>query len=318
MPRTLSRLAVAAGTVALAAGLAVPSTADAEGRSDALRWVALGDSYTSGLIPATGEVFENPPDGCARTVQSYPEIVRRELRTLVALRNVSCGSATVADVARTQQTPPGRPAPPGSTDPDGPFPPVPPQIDAVGPSTNLLTVGIGGNTLGFAEILKRCTELGDGSDNTGTPCKDEFAASLPGRLENLRRQYDQMLTALHSKAPLAKVITVGYPHIVPENAGSCRFGDIQQFHTITTGDLDWSRSAALEPLNAVIRQVTAAHGDTFVDLYAASAGHSVCDSDRWVDGVLSSVSPLRLAYVHPNAKGQANAARLVEDAVLGG
>ncbi|MFJ5924993.1 SGNH/GDSL hydrolase family protein [Kitasatospora sp. NPDC092948] len=318
MSRTLSRLAVAATAVVLAAGLAVPSTADARDRAGALRWVALGDSYTAGVIQATGDVFETPPDGCARTTQSYPEIARRDLGARVDLRNVSCGAATIDNVYREQQTPLGRPMPPDAIDPNAPFAPVPPQLDAVGPKTDLVTIGIGGNTMGFAEIIQRCVELGDRSKNTGTPCKDEFTPSMSVRLDTVRQQYDQMLTALHSKAPTAKVITVGYPHIVPNDTASCRFGDIQQLHTITAGDLDWARTAVLEPLNKVIQQVSAAHGATYVDQYASSAGHSVCDSDHWVDGVVSSIVPLQFAFVHPNAKGQANVARLVENAIHAG
>jgi len=310
-------LAVAATTVVLAAGLAVPSTAGAEGRAGALRWVALGDSYTAGVIQATGDVFETPPDGCGRTTQSYPEIARRDLGAKVDLRNVSCGAATIDSVYREQQTPLGRPLPPDAVDPNAPFKPVPPQLDAVGPKTDLVTIGIGGNTLGFAEIVQRCVELGEKTKNTGTPCKDEFSASLSTRLETVRQEYDKMLTALHSKAASAKVITVGYPRIIPNDASTCRFGNIEQLHTITTGDLDWARTAVLEPLNAVIQKVSAAHGATYVDQYTSGAGHSVCDSDHWVDGVVSSIVPLQFAFVHPNAKGQANAARLVENAILG-
>ncbi|MFJ2865300.1 SGNH/GDSL hydrolase family protein [Kitasatospora sp. NPDC087314] len=320
MPRFLSRLVVAGSAVVLTAGLITPSAAEAaarpSGRAGALTWAALGDSYTAGVIEATGDETE-PHDGCARTTLSYPEVIRRDLGPLLDLRNASCGGATAKDVYQTKLTPLGRPLPPFGTDPDAPFPPVPPQIDTVSPDTDLITVGVGGNTLGFAEILKACIELGAGNLGKGTPCKDEYDASLPGRLDQLRGDYDQMLGALHAKAPFARLLTVGYPHLVPEDATRCRYGDLHQFATFTTGDLAWARTAILEPLNAVITQETAAHGDTFVDLYPSTAGHSVCDDDHWLDGVLTSIIPLRYALVHPNAKGQAHAAALVEDAILG-
>ncbi|MFB7213141.1 hypothetical protein [Streptomyces sp. NPDC056255] len=90
-----------------------------------------------------------------------------------------------------------------------------------------------------------------------------------------------------------------------------------QFATITTGDLAWARTRILEPLNTAIAQESTAHNATFVDLYPTAANHSVCDSDHWTDGILSSLVPLRFAFVHPNAKGRANTASLVEDAILG-
>ncbi|MFF3008394.1 SGNH/GDSL hydrolase family protein [Kitasatospora sp. NPDC057940] len=319
MPRFLSRLAVAGTAVALTAGLVTPSAAQAAAqptnRVRSLTWVALGDSYTAGVIEATGAETE-PRDGCARTTLSYPEVIRDDLRGLVDLRNVSCGGATVKDVYQTKGAPSGRPLPPFGADPDAPFAPVPPQIDAVPPSAGLITVGIGGNTLGFAEILKSCIELGATNLGRGTPCKDKFDASLPDRFNQLRGDFDQMLGALHAKAPSARLLAVGYPHLVPEDATRCTYGNLEQFATFTTGDLAWARTAILEPLNATIAQRTAARGDTFVDLYPSTAGHSVCDQDHWLDGVLTSIIPLHYALVHPNAKGQAHAATLVEDAVL--
>ncbi|MGW7442691.1 SGNH/GDSL hydrolase family protein [Kitasatospora sp. NPDC054795] len=321
MPHFLSRLAVAGTATVLAAGLITPTTAQAAARpgdrAAALRWTALGDSYTAGVIVATGDETE-PRDGCARTVDSYPEILRRDLGSLVALRNVSCSGATTGSVDTGAQSPLGRPLPPLGTDPNGPYPSVPPQIDAVDPATDLVTVGIGGNDLGFAEILKSCIELGAVQLGRGTPCKNKFDASLPDRLNRLRGDYSRMLTALHAKAPSARVLTVGYPHLVPEDAALCQYGNPLQFGTFTTGDLAWARTALLEPLNALIAQDTAARGDTFVNLYPASAGHSVCDADHWLDGVLTSVIPLEYAVVHPNALGQAHTAALIEDALLNG
>ena len=287
-----------------------------------MEWVALGDSYTAGVIEATGPEADPPPrDGCARTVESYPEVIRRDLGSLVSLRNVSCGAAVIRNVTDTDQTPIGRPLPPDGTDPDAPFLPVPPQLTAVSPATDLITVGVGGNSLGFGPILFRCLELGGETGNTGTPCRDEFAASIPGRLDQVREDYDQMLNAIHARAPFARVITVGYPHLVPEDSTGCTYGDVREFSTMTFGDLDWARTDLLEPLNAVIQQTAAAHGDTFVDLYGSSQGHSVCDragGNNWADGILSSIIPLRFGFVHPNARGHANAAAAVEDAILGG
>ncbi|MEU8922249.1 SGNH/GDSL hydrolase family protein [Kitasatospora sp. NPDC048545] len=321
MPRLLSRLAVAGTAVVLAAGLTSPTAALAAAkpaeRARALSWVAMGDSFTAGVIEATGAETE-PRDGCARTVESYPEIIRRDLGALTDLRNVSCSGATTENVRATKLSPLGRPLPPLGTDPNAPYPPVPPQIDSAGPDTDLITVGVGGNDLGFGQILLDCIELGATHLGQGTPCKDKYDTQLPSRLGQLRTDYAAMLTALQAKAPSAKVITVGYPHLIPEDATHCQYGNLLHFATVTTGDLAWARTAILEPLNAVIARSSTDHGDTFVDLYPASAGHSVCDPDHWLDGILTSVLPLRYGLVHPNARGQAGAAAAVERAVLGG
>ncbi|MFJ8473090.1 SGNH/GDSL hydrolase family protein [Kitasatospora sp. NPDC094011] len=322
MRRFPSRLAVAGTAVALAVGLTTPTTTAQAAvkpatRAGVLKWSTLGDSYTAGLIAAAGTLTE-PQDGCARTTGSYPELLRRELGPLVDLHNPSCSGATTLDVYANKQIPQGRPLPPLGTDPNAPYPAVPPQIDAVDPNTDVITVGIGGNDLGFGQILKDCIELGAANLGLGTPCKDKYDVQLPGRFAQLRNSYDTMLGALQQQAPNARVITVGYPHVIPEDATRCRYGDPLQFATFTAGDLGWARTRILEPLNLTIEQQSSAQQDTYVDLYPGSAGHSVCDRDHWLDGLLSSVVPLQYAVIHPNAEGQAFMATQVKATVLGG
>lgn len=323
MPRFRKELAGAAAAAALCLLGASASSSTPAAAAGSLQWVALGDSYTAGAIPAAGDTFEEPRDGCQRTTESYPEVIRRDLGSLVHLRNVSCGSATIADVYREEQTPTGYelhiPGVIDKHDPDHPFDPVPPQIDALSPSTDLVTVGVGGNSLGFGEILGKCIELGPTGSVGSSPCKDHFEGSMSARLETVRAEYDQMLMAIHAKAPFAKVVTVGYPTVIPDAPANCLYGNLQQFSTIRHADLNWLRESALEPLNAVIQQVTAAHDDRYVDIYSSSKGHSVCapGQQKWVEGILQHLVPPAWALVHPNARGQANAAARVEDAILG-
>ncbi|AXX31176.1 SGNH/GDSL hydrolase family protein [Actinosynnema pretiosum subsp. pretiosum] len=315
------RTLVLGSVIALAAGATTPAAnATPPEPPRAVQWVALGDSYTAGVIQAAGDLAEPTPDGCARTTDSYPEQIRRHLGPLVELRNASCGAATIANVHREQQEVVlGRPMPPDGLDPDGPFAPAPPQIQALSQDTDLVTVGAGGNTLGFAEILFRCVELGKRSWVWSSPCAAEFDADLDDRLAAVRADYDEMLDAIHAASPNAEVLTVGYPRVLPDSGWSCFFNNLLQFGSITPGDLTWARTQVLEPLNEVLRQVTAEHDDTFIDPYAVGTGHSVCDgtgTQNWVDGILSTVIPPTFALVHPNARGHAATAALIEDRIL--
>ncbi|MFI8261829.1 SGNH/GDSL hydrolase family protein [Streptomyces sp. NPDC085665] len=311
------RLALLGSAAALTAGALVPAQlAGAQPAAAAsYDWVALGDSYTAGVIPAAGDVFEYPRDGCERTDQSYPQVIDRDLGSLIELTNVSCGAATIQDVTFRAQEPIGRHLPPLSEDPDYPFPPVPPQSEAVRPGTDVITVGVGGNSLGFADILLKCLELGGGSGGVGTPCREELAASIPGRLTKVGKEYGEMLAKLHEKAPHARILAVGYPTIVPADTSKCDYNDLHQFLSITRGDLDWLRRDVLEPLNRTIEKSAGAHGSAdFVDLYDSTRNHSVCDAGKWVEGVFDHDN--RPALVHPNAKGHRNAADHVASAIL--
>ncbi|MFI6547179.1 SGNH/GDSL hydrolase family protein [Streptomyces prunicolor] len=318
MANTRTRMAVLGSAAALAAAALVPvqlAGATPTAAAAAYEWVALGDSYTAGVIPAAGDTFEVPRDGCERTDLSYLQVIDRDLGSLIDLTNVSCGAATIDDVTFNAQQPIGRHLPPFSEDPDYPFPPVPPQSEAVNPGTDVVTVGVGGNTLGFADILMTCLQLGSNSGGVGTPCRDDLADNIPGRLAKVRGDYDNMLATLHERAPHAKVINVGYPTVIPQDTSKCRYNDWEQFASITPGDLDWLRDDVLNPLNATIEKTAGEHGDAFVDLTPSSRNHSVCDAGKWVEGVFTTF-PTDVAFVHPNAKGHQNAADHVSAAIL--
>ncbi|MGW6542725.1 SGNH/GDSL hydrolase family protein [Streptomyces massasporeus] len=318
MARFRTRLALLGSAAALAAGALVPAQfAGAQPAAAAAekQWVALGDSYTAGVIRAAGNIFEVPRDGCERTDRSYPQVIDRDLGGLFELTNVSCGAAIIDNVTDTPQQPIGRHLPPFTEDPDYPFPAVPPQSEAVGPGTDVITVGAGGNTLGFADLLAKCPQLGGESEGKGTPCKDAEGAGLPARLEKVRQDYDRMLTVLHERAPHAKILAVGYPTVIPADASKCGFGDLTKFGTITQGDLDWLREDVLEPLNRAIANSTGTQeAAEFVDLYTPSRNHSVCDDSKWVEGFVTL--PDQMSFVHPNALGHRNAADHVEAAML--
>ncbi|MGW6461785.1 SGNH/GDSL hydrolase family protein, partial [Streptomyces sp. NPDC055078] len=310
MVNVRTRLAVLGSAVALAAGALAPAQlagASPAAAAAAYEWVALGDSYTAGVIAAAGDTFEVPRDGCERTDLSYPQVIDRDLGSLVELTNVSCGAATIEDITFHAQEPIGHHLPPFSEDPDYPFPPVPPQSRAVSLDTDVVTVGVGGNTLGFGDVLRTCLQLGIGSGGEGTPCREQLADSIPDRLAKVSKDYDDMLTTLHERAPQAKVVTVGYPAVIPQDTAKCNYNDLEQFGSVTPGDLDWLRDDVLEPLNTAIEKSAGERGDVFVDLYNSSRDHSVCDADRWVDGIFTSLDPFQVAFVHPNARGHRNA-----------
>ncbi|MBC9719550.1 SGNH/GDSL hydrolase family protein [Streptomyces sp. TRM66268-LWL] len=304
---------VAAAGLACAAVVVGTSVADAAPVSPRvpLTWVALGDSYTAGVIPASGALLPEPDgrSGCERTVGAYPQVVAGALPDL-SLTDVSCGNAQIKHIALEKQVPIGQGFP--EPDPGGPFKPVPVQVDAVNTETDVVTVGVGGNTLGFGEILITCLFAGSGEGET--PCKDHYGSGavtdIDTRLEQLASEYTDMLKEIHIKAPDAKIFTVGYPSIIPDDVNNCTrdedgSGREDQFGNIKSGDLDWLRISVLERLNDKIQEATTADGQAqFVDIYAGSKGHDVCapTGEKWVEGLKTADGAW--ALVHPNASGQ--------------
>jgi hypothetical protein len=325
------------GLTALAVAVLLPSAAaDSAGRYE---WAALGDSYTAGLFvgaprPALGDPSR---DGCDRTTDSYPDLVRRKLaaRPLdrpVHLTDVSCDNAAVDNVTSDRQQPTS-PVQPPEGDPSR-WPMVDPQIRRarLGDRTDVVTVGIGAISLPFGECLELSLAHRSCEEYYASP--PEGVEGLAAKLARIRDSYSQMLDAIHRAAPHAKVVTVGYPAILPERGSACGGGPTQ-LGPITPADIDWLRDDALKALNKIIYREAANHGARYVDLYTSSVGHDVCQSEdtQWIEGICGDAAPFwptappgglpfdctaigkHATLLHPNAREHANAAPLVERAV---
>lgn len=258
-------------------------------------YVALGDSYAAGpgIPQATGV-----PVTCGRSTTNYPSLVRDGLRAKAALASfadVSCGGATTADMTAPQPTQVGV---------------NPPQLAALSPDTTLVTLTLGGNDIGFTEIMDQCLARSASQPN-GAACRAYYHRSgrdlLAERIAATGPKLAAALEGVRSAAPSARVLVVGYPTIVPAGAGCPE----APFSAADLGYLNQTFRA----LNAMIEQQAKAAGIQFVDTARDSAGHDVCapPGTRWVEGRQPSSPALPF---HPNALGMRNVAQAVLDAVL--
>lgn len=340
MTHRITRLAMTAAVTALLAGAPAPATAAPA--TDAYQWAALGDSYTAGVFvgeprPALGG---EDRDGCDRTTNSYPDLVQGDLAELppgraVELTDFGCGGAEIRHVVKEGQQPLSPVEPPEEA--TG-WATVDPQVQRAGldADTDVVTIGVGGNSLPFGGLLATCVERG----LTGRSCQAYYENPPDGeegiadKYSRIQDEYIEMLANVHDAAPSAKVITVGYPAVLPQNGADCTIGDWTKLLGIQPADVDWLRGV-LERLNAIIRNVSSFFGDRYVDLYSSSVGHDACQSaDRkWVEGLCGDAEdywPTEIqlpgltvpcpdgahaTLVHPNARHHANAALHVERAI---
>ncbi|MFZ3500042.1 SGNH/GDSL hydrolase family protein [Streptomyces sp. 5.8] len=294
-----------------------------------LSYVALGDSYSAAS-------FVRPwnTDGCGRSEQDYPHQAARRLK--LKLTDVTCSAAEVRAGLLGPQTelkgPPSVPPPGGWTA-------KPAQIGAVTAAADLVTVGAGGNSVGFSEIVETCVKRGLASFGTGTPCTDHYArgggaAGLDARFTALEADLAALLKEVRTRAPRAGVAVVGYPAVVDESAG-CGWGSWHQLGTVTKGDMPWLDSLERR-VNALLREQARRSGAVYVDTYASSTGHGVCASgeQRWMYGIKDSLTgpgeqsdppselcrsiPARgeaCTVLHPNLRGATHQADRVTEAL---
>jgi hypothetical protein len=113
-----------------------------------------------------------------------------------------------------------------------------------------------------------------------------------------------VIQGIHSKAPNAKVLIVGYPAGLPTNGTSCwplvpiSAGDIKYFNSLEQG------------LNQVEANVAAANGATFVDTWNSSIGHDACKAPGVAVGQRDR-SDLSRVPAPPESGREANMARQV-------
>ncbi|MQA25677.1 MAG: SGNH/GDSL hydrolase family protein [Micromonosporaceae bacterium] len=278
------------GAVTLAAVLAVPGvalTASAASAGAGEVYVALGDSFTSGPgIPNP----KGEPRGCVRSDHNYPTLVADAI-TPAEFRDVSCGGAVSDHMTQPQQTADG---------------PNPPQFDALTGDTTLVTVSVGGNDIGFGEIVTTCATLSV-TDPFGAPCKERYTSGgsdeLAERVAAYAPKMRAVVKAIGERSPHATVLVVGYLRVLPPSEGC------YPREPIAKGDVPYlDRIQRL--LNRALADAASAHGAGYVDAYGPSLGHDICQlpGDKWVEGTVPT-SPA--APVHPNAAGMEAVAKEV-------
>ena len=277
---TAALIAAACGLLAFAGGA----------RAATGPYVSLGDSYTAGpLVPnPTGS-----PILCGRSTNNYPSDVARAISP-PSFTDASCSGATTVNMTQSQSLEDGLET-------------APPQFNALSAGDSLVTVGIGGNDAGLIGVAEECAEL-DVVWPFGDRCKSHYESggsdSVVAAINATGPKVAAVLQGIHTRAPKAKVLLVGYPDGLPQNGSTC-----YPVVPFSSADVTWFNSLELD-LNAMLKRTAAANGATYVDTFTSSIGHDACQgSNAWVNGIVPTSPAFPL---HPNMAGEANMAKQVE------
>jgi lysophospholipase L1-like esterase len=258
---------------------------------DPLVYVALGDSYTSGPLVLPHDTTHVPQD-CGQSIRNYPHLVALLLGADV-FRDVSCGSAEIEHLAEPQD---GLPL--GGTNA--------PQHDALDADVDLVTIGIGGNDVGFVGLALDCVRLlGPPSEQPCAAGKDPAAHDeMSQRIAEVRTELVAALAEVQRRAPEAEVLVVSYPTSLPHDAVAC-----WPYLPILPADMPYL-VAKFKEMNAMLAAAAAEAGATYVDIYTPSIGHDACKLPgfAWVNGMVL-VPPSFPA--HPNELSYLSSAPVV-------
>jgi len=222
-------------------------------------YVALGDSYSSGVGTRS---YLDDGTSCQRSAYAYPSLIAAARGYALNFR--ACSGAKIPDVTNT-------------------------QLSALTSTTAYVTISVGGNDAGFADVLTECAQPWWMSDCNGAidAAQAYIDNKLPAALSTL-------YAAIRSRATTAKVVVVGYPRIFNGedcNAGTW-FSPAEETRLNATADL----------LNSKLSGAASARGFAFANPTSRFVGHAVCDDVEWLNGLSNPISE---SY-HPNRTGHAS------------
>ena len=176
---------VAGLVLALAPAVAVATAPSSQAAGSS--YVALGDSYSSGVGTRS---YINDGTSCQRSTAAFPSLLAAQKGYSLTFK--ACSGATTATVTNT-------------------------QLSALTSTTRFVTMSVGGNDAGFAGVITECAKPGWASNCDGAidTAQAFINNTLPGRLTTL-------FSSIRSKATTAKVVIVGYPRVF--NGEDCNAG----------------------------------------------------------------------------------------------
>lgn len=242
-----------AATAVLTVALASPASA-----APADHYVALGDSYSSGV--GAGDYTDESGD-CDRSPNAYSQLYADDVGP-ASYVSVACSGATTSSVNST-------------------------QISALSASTTLVSITVGGNDVGFADIMTTCVLYGE-SDCIAAVNEAEATArsSLAGWLGGT---YSRITAA----APNARVIVLGYPVFYDLSETGCVGLSAASRAKIDEG---------IQLADDIIAATAGDHGFTYGDVTGAFSGHQICNDDPWLHSL--NFANVGVSY-HPFAEGHA-------------
>lgn len=247
---------VATAVVVLSGLSTLSGAAPANAQDAAPAYAALGDSYSAGVGAGS---YDSGSGKCKRSTKAYPQLWKAA-NSPSSFDFTACSGARTGDVINSQLTP-------------------------LSGSTGLVSISIGGNDAGFADTMTTCVVKGEAACvQRAAKAREYIEKTLPSKLDSV---YD----AIHSKAPSAKVVVLGYPRLY-ELGGRCKVGISEKSRGAV--------NAASDDLNDVIAKRAADHGFTFGDVRDSFGGHEICSGDPWLHSV---AFPVDQSY-HPTAAGQ--------------
>ncbi|HET7320195.1 MAG TPA: GDSL-type esterase/lipase family protein [Candidatus Saccharimonadales bacterium] len=282
-------------------------------------YLALGDSYSSGegvFEYVSGTDTSN--NLCHQSAKSYPYLLTNDLFNSAGGHTVACSGAVTDDITSKDIAYMGqvndnirRKDRNNITRILADFTPgyIAQHEFAKKYQPRIMTVGIGGNDIGFVDILEACIE----PHVRGNTCYGSYEdrLELADTIDRAYPKWVDMYRQLQATSPNTAIYAIGYPHIA-QVGGDCAIN----VH-LNAGEVELAQYL-IDYLNTVIKKAATDSGVTYVDISHALDGHKLCEATNASVALNGLTAGNDVAHIvgnesyHPNALGH----ELIEQAIL--
>lgn len=290
-------------------------------------YLALGDSYTSGEGAFNYGVGTDTEDNrCHLSINSYPSLLTKDIFSPGGGHSVACSGAVIQDIANESDSYVGQ---------------VRNVSNLAGLKTHgqqflesveinylpgyvaqhrfvkrwqpkVVTVSIGGNDIGFGEIIKQCVVPRIGYIKDGQDCFNNYEdrGELLDLIDKTIPRWARLFKQLQKQSPMSTIYAIGYPEIADEE-GICSLN----VH-LSKKEIGFS-TELITYLNNSINKAANDASISYVDISKALMGHRLCETASHnvaVNGLTAGTDKYVLGSesYHPNALGH----QLIEQAIL--
>lgn len=274
-------------------------------------YVGLGDSYSAGLGAYN---YDGSSGSCYRSYDSYVQFVADDQNLGTPLFKACSGAVT--DDFYNQNPSTGEP----------------PQQMWLTDGVQKITLTVGGNDAGFADVLDRCAQSPQNSNGYGCSTDPTLIAELQDRFDALAgfgsattpqgrpiASIEQLLRSIHASAEDAQIFIADYPRLFGDDIanyttnanapGGASCGITAGVGaTVSFDDAKWLNQKADQLSDIIYDAVEAVQADGIEAYFVSSAlftGHGLYDAfDEWITPVVldASNNPLPES-LHPRAIG---------------
>jgi hypothetical protein len=293
-------------------------------------YIGLGDSYTSGegafdYLAGT----DTNSSKCHLSSRSYPLLLTRDLFSAAGGHSVACSGAVINDVGSTSHSYRGQMkngASFGELLKSGALNNIQANFSPGYISQHrfvqhyqpwVATVSIGGNDIGFSDILQTCVEPHISRHTSDQTCYNTYESrqEVIQLIDRTVPHWTALYKQLQAEDPGVQLYAIGYPSIASDT-GTCGLNV-----RLGKEELEFAE-ALITYLNSSIQQAANAANAPYVDISHALDGHRLCEASgnnvavngltAGNDNGIFGINVLGRESYHPNALGH----DLIEQTIL--